>query len=34
MKTHKHIILRFWVKSVVNALCDWTQVSLVLCLPN
>jgi len=34
IKTHKLIILRFWVESGVNALCGWTQVSLVLYLPN
>jgi len=34
IKTHKLIALRFWVESGVIALCDWTQVSLVLCLPS
>jgi len=24
MKTHKPIVLRFWVESGVNALYDWT----------
>jgi len=33
-KTHKPIALRFWVESGVNALCGWTQVSLVLYLPS
>jgi len=32
IKTHKPIVLRFWVESGVNALCGWTQVSLVLYL--
>ena len=31
-KTHKPIVLRFWVESGVNTLCDCAQVSLVLCL--
>jgi len=34
MKTHKLIVLRFWVESCVNALCGWAQVSLVLYLPS
>ena len=34
IKTHTLIILRFWVKSGVNILCDWTQISLVLYLPS
>ena len=34
IKTHKLIALRFWVESGVNALCGWTQVSLVLYLPS
>ena len=35
MKTHKLIVLRFWVKSDVNPLCvDWVHVSLVLNLPD
>jgi len=34
IKTHKLITLRFWVKSDVNALCGWAQVSLVLYFPN
>jgi len=34
MKTHKPIILRFWVKNCVNTLCGWAQVSLVLYLPS
>jgi len=32
IKTHKPIVLRFWGESDVNALCGWTQVSLVLYL--
>jgi len=32
IKTHKPIVLRFWVESSVNVLCGWTQVSLVLYL--
>jgi len=31
---HPNTRLRFWVKNSVNFLCDWTQVSLVLYLPN
>jgi len=27
IKTHKPIVLRFWVESGVNALCGWAQVS-------
>jgi len=34
IKTHKPIVLRFWVESSVNVLCGWTQVSLVLYLPS
>jgi len=30
IKTHKSTTLKFWVGSDVNALCGWTQVSLVL----
>jgi len=33
IKTHKPIALRFWVKSGVNALCGWAQVSLVFVSP-
>ena len=33
IKTHKLIVLRFWVESDINVLCDWTQVLLVLYLP-
>ena len=32
IKTHKLIVLRFWVESGVNALCGWAQVSLVCCI--
>jgi len=32
IKTHKLIVLRFWVESGVNVLYGWTHVSLVLCL--
>ena len=34
IKTHKLIVLRFWVESGVSALYGWTQVSLVLHFPN
>ena len=34
IKTHKLIVLRFWVESGVNALYGWAQVSLVLYLPS
>jgi len=34
IKTHKSIILRFWVESGVNALCGWAQVSLMLVLSS
>jgi len=33
IKTHKFIVLRFWVENDVNVLCGWTQVSL-LYFPN
>jgi len=29
MKTHNSIILKFWIESDINTLCDWTQVSLI-----
>jgi len=32
IKTHKLIILRFWVESDINVLCSWVQVSLALYL--
>ena len=34
IKTHKPIVLRFWVESDVNVLCGLAPVSLVLCLPS
>ena len=34
IKTHKPIVLRFWVESGVNVLCGWTLISLVLYLFN
>jgi len=35
MKTHKSIVLRFWIKSGVDPLCVcWAHVSLVLYLPS
>jgi len=34
IKTHKSIVLRFWVESGVNALCGWAQVSLMFILPS
>jgi len=34
IKTHKHIALRFWIESGVNALCGWAHVSLVLYLQS
>jgi len=34
IKTHKLIVLRFWVESGISVLCGWTQVSLVLYLPS
>ena len=33
-KTHKFIILKFWIESDVNDLCGWTQVPLVLYLSS
>jgi len=32
IKTHKPIVLRFWVESGANALCGWAHVSLVCCI--
>jgi len=35
MKTHKSIVLRFWIRGGVNPLCEgWVNVSLVLYLPS
>jgi len=34
INTHQLIVMRFWVKSDVNTLYDWTQVSLVLHLSS
>jgi len=34
IKIHKLIALRFWVKSGVNALCGWAQVSLLFVIPS
>jgi len=34
IKTHKPIVLKFWVESGVNILCGWTRVSLVLYLSS
>jgi len=30
IKTHKPIVLRFWVESGVNNLCNWAKVLLII----
>jgi len=32
IKTHKLIVLKFWVENSINALYSWTQISLVFIL--
>jgi len=34
IKTHRSIVLKFWIENDVNFLCGWTQVSLVLYLSD
>ena len=34
IKTHKLVVLRFWVESSINVLCSWVHVSLVFVVLN